>query len=273
MITNNLYNYDCFRGFVLDAEIPNDVREDLENKDSLSKSQYFVESIASEEKIEDTRDSLDDMIDEIHDDEKKIGIIKLKTMHDEKDQDGDYSLLSKTIYSLDLSWDFSVSMNYRTWHVPQFYDYIIQDVSESDYTTDYESSYLEQSEEERSIVPLSQFYQEVAYEVYSSECDVDYGKRYIFIGNFDHEFKKTTYIQEKEYRKDLDICRHFHIKKVWLYSYREFKRTYGSDELRKLVKYNNERQTWTLILPNYMFSRELCIAIAIVSADRFIIVY
>ncbi|GAG53029.1 unnamed protein product, partial [marine sediment metagenome] len=121
--------------------------------------------------------------------------------------------------------------------------------------------------------PLSQFFQEVAYETYSSEVGVKYGKRYIFIGNFDEEFKYTTYIQDKEYRKDLDICRHFGVKKVWLYSYREFKRTYGSDELRKLIKYNEDRQTWILTLPNYMFSRELFIAICICTADRFIIVY
>ena len=273
MITNNLYNHDCFRGFVLDAEIPNEVREDLEEKDTLGKSQYFINGIDSEEKIDEIRDSLDDMIDEIHDDEKDIGIIKLKTLHDQMDQDGDYGILSETIYSLDLDWDFSVSMNYRTWHVPNIYDYLIRDVGESDYTSDHESSYLKQSEEERSIVPLSQFYQEVAYETYSSEVGVKFGKRYIFIGNFDNEFKKTTYIQDKEYRKDLDICRHFGIKKVFLYEWRTFKRSFGSDELRKLVKFNEERQTWILVLPNYMFSREFLIALSICAADRFIIVY
>ena len=207
------------------------------------------------------------MIDEINGDGKVAGIIKLPTMFDRLDGDNDYDLLSNTIYSLDLPWDLSVSMNYRTMHIPTIYDYLIRDMEEYDYTSDYEPTYLEQDQLEANIISISQFYQEVAYEIYSSDVGVRQENRYVFIGTFTKKFAKTSYMLNDEWKKDLDICRHFGVSRVFFYEWSGFKRYHS---LTALIRHNENRQRWILVIPQYMITRELFIALGIIIADKLV---
>jgi len=257
------------RGFAVDAEIPKSYHVDLKNKDIYEKGEYMFNQMPSKDEMKKIQHNLNKMINEINDDGKVVGIIKLPTMFDQFDNDDDYDLLSNTIYSLDLDWDFSVSMNYRTMHIPTIYDYLITDMSEYDYTTDYEPTYLEQGQLERNIIPISQFYQEVAYEVYSSDVGVKQENRYIFIGTFTKKFKYTSYMQNDEWKKDLDICRHFGVSKVFFYEWTGFKRYHS---LSALIRHNEFRQKWILIIPQYMITRELFSALGIIIADKLVFI-
>ncbi|MFX1478394.1 MAG: hypothetical protein ACFFCI_09695 [Promethearchaeota archaeon] len=266
LILNNLYyGYENMRGFLVDAEIPKNYYSDLENKDMFQKGEYLINQMPSDDRLQKLRSSLSSMIKDIHIDEKKIGIIKLPTLFDQIDGDDDYNKLSNTIYSLDLPWDLSISMNYRTMSVPTVWDYLIRDTSKYDYTTDYEPAYLEKSEAERNLVPLSTFFQEVSYEIYSSDVNVKRNHRFIFIGTFKKEFKDTSYIQNKEYKKDLDVCRHFGMSKVFFYDYSGFTRFYN---LSSLIKYNEDRQSWVMWIPNYMITREFYAALVVIVIDK-----
>ena len=268
LVINNLYNYENMRGFCVDAEVPKSYHTDLKDADVYEKGEYMFNQMPTQNKLDKIQRNLNKMIEEIKDDNKKCGIIKLPTMFDQLDQDDDYDLLSNTIYSLDLDWSFSVSMNYRTMHVPTVWDYLIRDMSKYDYTTDHEPAYLQEDQLERNIIPISQFYQEVSYEIYSSDVGVKQKNRYIFIGTFTRKFRKTSYMQNKdEYKKDLDICRHFGCSKIFLYEWSGFKRF---NSLNSLIRHNNHRQKWILIIPQYMVTRELFVAISIIVVDKFL---
>ncbi len=265
LIRNDFYNYENMRGFVVDAEIPKSYHTDLEDADIYEKGEYMFNQMPSQDEMKKVQYNLNKMINEINDDGKVIGIIKLPTMFDQLDGDNDYDLLSNTIYSLDLPWDFSVSMNYRTMHIPTIYDYLIQDMSDYDHTSDYEPAYLEQGQLERNIIPISQFYQEVAYEVYSSDVGVRQKNRYIFIGVFTKKFKDTSYMQNDEWKKDLDICRHFGVSKVFFYEWNGFDRYLS---LTSLIRHNSRSQRWILVIPTYMITRELFVALSVIIADK-----
>jgi len=267
LIINDLYyRYDNMRGFLVDAEIPKTYYTDLENKDIYQKGQYFVNQLPSENRLQKIQNALSDTIKEIHNDDKKMGIIKLPTVFDNLDDDDDYNKLSNTIYALDLNWDFSVSMNYRTMHIPTVWDYMIRDTGKYDYTTDYEPAYLSKTQLERNIVPISTFFQEVSYEIYNNEISgVSQKHRYIFIGTFNKKFKETSYIQNDEWKKDLDVCRHFGVDKVFFYDYSKFKRFYSLDSL---IRHNESRQKWLLIIPNYMITRELFVSLSVIILDK-----
>lgn len=268
MIANNLYYNDYMKGFLVDAEVPKEIIEDLEEYSFLQRANYFVKNLPNNHDVRKAQETLEDFIKLVHEDEKDAGIIKLPSMHDEIDGDGDYSRIQRTIYGLDLDWDFSISMNYRTMHIPQFYDLLIEDLGKYDYTSDYQISYLEQTEVQRNIIPLSQFYYEVGIELYTSEVGLeDIEDKYIFIGTFDKKFKDTTYIANKEYKKDLDICRHFGVKKVFFYDWKGFKGRYGSDELKDLKNHLKRRTGWLLVLPNYVLNRDLMYSIFIAFID------
>ena len=269
LVLNNLYNYENMRGFVVDAEVPKSYHTDLKDADVYEKGEYMFNQMPSQNEMDKIQSKLSEMIEEIDEDGKVIGIIKLPTMFDHLDNDDDYDLLSNTIYSLDLDWDFSVSMNYRTMHIPTWQDYLIEDMGKYDYTTDHEPSYLQQSQLERNIVPISTFYQEVAYEVYSSDVGVKQSRRYIFIGVFTKKFKYSSYMQNDEWKKDLDICRHFGVSKVWFYEWSGFNRYLS---LTALIRHNSRSQKWILIIPQYMITRELFVALSVIIFDKLLFI-
>lgn len=271
LIVNGLYYYSSLRGFVVDAETPSDIIEAFGDYSFTQKCQYFVKYLPSRRDLKRAEEELDDLIDLIHDDKKDIGIIKLPAFYDELDYDSDYSILTHNIYSLDLPWDFSIAMMYRTQHVPTLADYMIQDMDKYQYSKDYELEYLEDEQLERNIVPISTFYYELVFELHSTELKIDPEDRYIFIGNFERKFEDTSYINNKEYQKDLDICRHFGCKQVWFYEWRTFRYHYG---LNDLIDHNEDlHDEWRLTVPVFMFNREILLTLCIASADRFLYVY
>lgn len=272
LITNNLYYYPSLRGFVLDCETPREIIEDIGDKSFLEKSQYFIKHMPSRRDLNRAEEALEELIELIHDDEKVMGIIKLPSFYDELDFDSDYSILTRNIYGLDLDWDFSISMNYRTQHMPGIFDYMITDMDQYSYTSDdYELEYLQEEQLERNTVPLSTFYYEVAFELNSNELGIDPEDRYIFLGTFKLKFKDTDYIKDKEYQQDLDICRHFGVKKVWMYEWRTWKHHYSLDDL---IDHNEDlHEKWSMHVPVYMFNREIFLALCTAIGDRFLYVY
>jgi hypothetical protein len=213
LVINNLYNYENMRGFCVDAEVPKSYHTDLKDADVYEKGEYMFNQMPTQNKLDKIQRNLNKMIEEIKDDNKKCGIIKLPTMFDQLE-------------------------------------------------------YLQEDQLERNIIPISQFYQEVSYEIYSSDVGVKQKNRYIFIGTFTRKFRKTSYMQNKdEYKKDLDICRHFGCSKIFLYEWSGFKRF---NSLNSLIRHNNHRQKWILIIPQYMVTRELFVAISIIVVDKFL---
>lgn len=270
---DSMYDSPSLRGFVVDAETPREIIEDFGDYSFTEKCQYLIKNIPSRRELNRAEEKLDELIDLIHKDQKKIGIIKLpaSALYDELDFDSDYADLTRNIYGLDLPWDFSIAMMYRTQHVPTIFDYMITDMDDYQYSKDYELEYLEEEQLERNIVPISTFYYELVFELHSTELGIDPEDRYIFIGNFKKKFHETSYIENDEYQKDLDLCRHFGVKQVWFYEWRTWKSHYS---LNDLIKHNEDlHDEWELIVPVYMFNREILLTSFIAFADRFLYVY
>lgn len=270
LILNDLYyKYDNLKGFLVDAEIPKNYFSDMENKDMYGRGNYVVNQLPSDDTLKKIQEGLKDIIDITHVDNKDFGIIKPLTTFDSLDNDNDYNKLSNTIYSLDLPWDLSISMNYRTQRVPTLADHIIRNSDEYDYTNDYKPAYLEKSQLERNLVPLSTFYQLTAYDLYYSEVGIPKDHRYIFIGVFSSEFKETSYIQEKEWKRDLDVCRNFGSKKVFFYYWSGFIKYY---DLKDLIYYKEHKSVWVLWIPNYMITRESYSSLSLIIADKLLFI-
>jgi len=277
MMNWSIYYTKYFKGFMLDAEPSGESIEDLQNKGTIDKIEYFVDRIPTERENEKVEKSLKVFISAANDDGKKVGLIKMTSWYDEYDDDGDYSQLMRNIYHLDLDWDFSITMIYRTKHIPFLYDYIIRDVDDYDYVNEYtdpsyEVEYLEESQEERNVQPISEFFTDVGYAVRSDDIDIPEDKRYVFIGVFHRKFKGTSYINEKQYKKDLSICQHFGVKKVFLYQWSSFKSRYGLGELRRLRLYRNSKTKWVLILPSYVFNRDIGLDLLCIGLDRLVLI-
>jgi len=278
MMNWSIYYTDYFKGFMLDAEPSKENVDTLEGKGTMDKTEYFIDGIPSKKENEDAEKSLTNFIKAANDDGKDVGLIKMTSWYDEFDDDGDYSQLMRNIYHLDLPWEFSITMVYRTKHIPFLYDYIIRDVGSYDYANeytdpDYEVEYLEESQEERNVQPISEFFSDVGYAVKSSDVNVPENKRYIFIGVFHRKFRDTTYIKEKQYKKDLSICQHFGVEKVFIYQWSSFKSRYGVGELKELRVYRDTKNKWVLILPSYVFGREIGLDLLYITMDSLIFIY
>lgn len=269
LINNSLYYY--VKGICVDAESPSDYFDKFEDDDVTSTGEYFVKNLPTERTIRKAQEKMEDFINLIHEDGKEAIIIMNPAYLDEEDEDHDQSLLAKTIYSLDLKWDASVAMLYRTARIPSPFDYVLYGLKDyHEIQSDYDVEYYETEKEDKYTMPLSEFYLKVSLELSGSAVDVEEDDRYIFIGNFHRRNRHTTYIKEKEYRKDLDICKHFKVGKVWLYEWSTFKSRYGEDEVGKLGRYNKKNEKWILTYPAFSLNRELLYILIIVIADRFL---
>ena len=255
-----VYNHPSFKGFLMDAE-PN--IDDLEDKGYIDRFQYFLDDIPNEERLEEIEKELKKLIDEAHDDNKEVGLIKPLSTFDELDGDHDYSDLTEQFYSLDLDWDLRISMLYRTRYKPDMWDYLMFNMK--DYYVSERS--LGNYELEEEILPLPNFYTKVAMELESDEVDVPKDKRYIFIGTFHKEFKDTDYIDKGGYLNDIDILRHFDLDKVFIFDWDNWKERYDGD-LENLIENLNQDDEWELTLPNYVISREIFVMIFIIYLDR-----
>jgi len=256
----------------VDAEPPKRIFSDLEYSGMIDKFGYFFDTLATKEEIELMTSKMTEFVELIQEDGKKAGIIKVTTMFDELDNDMDYSLLTKTIYQLDIDWDYSVSMIYRTQHIPTFFDYILEDLGQYDYTSEFQISYYDAEPLQRYLTGTVEYYYQVAFELASEEVNVDSDSRYIFLGSFDLKFSNTSYIQDKEYLEELDICRHFEMDKVYFYMWSSFNQQYGFDGLKELIAHNNQEASWFLVIPSFLFQRQAIFYFLYGIFDRFIII-
>ncbi|MEA3248437.1 MAG: hypothetical protein U9Q73_01900 [Nanoarchaeota archaeon] len=250
-IANGIWSYVDF--IEVDAETPINLVNDLEEE--ASSGLYLFSALTSDEEIEIARTNLSLFIKAIQDDGKEAGIIKLPSIQDQLDGDRDYNLLTQNIYQLDLNWDYSVSMVYRTSPALNLYTLLLGNLQEYDYISD-ESELLYSANQPTQ--PIQDFYSLVKFERESTEVNVPRAKRFMFIGTFDYEFRDTDYVKNKEYKLDLDICRHFDMDRVYIYKWRWFRYWYGREAgVIDLINHKSQYETWTINMFGYAFYRKL----------------
>lgn len=262
----NMTNYPIFfrnKGFLFDAEPSTQDVEKMKSLNPLDKYKYLSKNRSNKTQIEKAQKDLNELFDVIENDRIDIGIIKTPSIHDELDNDRDYSELTGTIYGLDLNWDYSISMIYRTRNKPDMYEYLMLNTGEY-----FIESSLSNIKIEKEIMPLHSFYTKVSLELNSNEIDIPNNKKYIFIGTFHKEFEYTSYLKNKDYLKDIDICRHLKIEKIFIYDWENFRKFYGENGLYDIITHIEKEGKWTLILPSYSLQKEILILLALSFHDR-----
>ncbi|MFX1452020.1 MAG: hypothetical protein ACFFCM_14375, partial [Promethearchaeota archaeon] len=222
--------------FSIDAEPPDELTDSIQDKDLLETLYNGYNNYPNQKEINEATDALREFKELIEEDGKECGMIQGSSFLDNADQDGDVSLFLRNVYSLPIQWDFKVTMLYRTNRLqfdesddepPEFF---IKSVSIF-YGALIEGTKFTTSE-------LS-FYQNVALEENSGD---NFAKEhYIFIGNFKKEFEDTTYIKNKQYFMDFDICRHFKNERVFFYDLKGFLSHYGWEGIDELGKYAQQK--------------------------------
>lgn len=236
---------EYLHGFCVDAETPQYYIEVIETMGQTDTYNYLVDNFPTPEEIEENEKGLQDFVKMVRNDGKKAGIVRLGHILDSSDQDGDMSLLFRNIYSLDVKWDYSVMMLYRTQRYAGLEEG--QSPTEKLLTFFYENFFGIFTQGSVTTTSLHSFYQNVAMAQQPSIVDVDPDNQYIFIGNFDREFEDTDYIKNKEWKEDLDVCRHFYEEEVWFYILGGFKYHYGGwDSLREVGRHNKQHREWTM---------------------------
>lgn len=228
-ISEGIMNSPYVSSFSIDAEPPDEYTDYIHNSDFLNAFNYGYKNYPEEKEITEATDSLREFVELVKDNGKECGMIQGYQFLDNADQDGDISLFMRNIYSLPIKWDFTITMLYRTNRLQydetddELPEFMIKAISIY-YDAVIEGTKFTTSE-------LS-FYQNVAFE---ENFEDDLAKEhYIFIGNFKREFKDTTYIKDKQFYKDLDICRHFKHEKVFFYDLKGFLFHYGWEGIERL---------------------------------------
>ena len=94
-------------------------------------------------------------------------------------------------------------------------------------------------------------------------------EHYIFVGNFKREYKRTTYITENQFYKDLDICRHFGNDKVFFYDLKGFLYHYGWEGVEQLGQYNQNEKVSYVEYKNYKSITFLTFYCGLILIDMF----
>lgn len=270
LITENLYNYSNFKGFVFDAESDLGVMELFRNMETIERLNYVFYNIPTRQQVEYVENKLNDMVNIAHNDNKLMGLVIMPTYYDEIDGDKDIAMYLRNVYGLDVNFDFSVSMCYRTVHVPTVFNIFLNDIEYfHNVSTDLEIEYFQQDVLEQNIVPQFRFYYIVQYELSGSPIGIENREdRHIFIGTFWDKFSSTSYIINKEYQEDVDICRQLGTSQVWMYYYIGFTVLYGERQgLEDLINYLSQRQTWYLQLPYFYLNRDILLGYLVVMLD------
>ena len=263
-VEEGLMDNQHVRSFSVDAETPVEMLEKIIG-DNVSDSILFgYNNYPTLEEIEKATNAYVEFTDLIRRDGKKCGMVHAAKYLDPVDNDGDLSLFARNIYSLDINWNFTIPMIYRT-------NYF----RESDITV-IPPMYLEIStrlfygatiDGTRFTISDLSFYQIVNMEQNSKSINSE--NQYIVIGNFEKGFKNTKYIQEKEYLKDFDICRHFNKEKVFFYDLQGFLYHYGWEGIKELGRHNQQKNTTYLNYDNYKSFAFLTLYFALILVDIF----
>ena len=186
------------KGFMVDAETKEEIVEEIEGNGPIDSTNYLTDNYPTREEINEAEEAMQKFTEEIREDGKDAGLVRIARVLDESDGDDDMNLLTRNIYGMDIDWDFTVTMLYRTNRADAvggiepgdnkdiglllneiFLGSVIEGVKYT--TSDYS------------------FYHSVAIEQTKSEVNVNIENQFIFIGNFKSEFNETTYIKEKQY--------------------------------------------------------------------------
>jgi hypothetical protein len=205
-----IMNSPFIKSFSIDAEPPKDTTEEIHDQGFLDILEYGYNNYPAEKEIKEAKQALEEFTDLINADEKKCGMIQGYRFCDKIDQDGDVSLFLKNIYSLPIKWDFTITKLYRT---NRFQCVESDDEPPEFFIKSLSIFYGALIEGTKFTTSELSFYQNLTLEVNSKDDLID--KNYIFIGNFKNEFEDTKSIKEKQFCKDLDICRHFRCGKVF----------------------------------------------------------
>ncbi len=262
-IENGIFYSDQIKAFTVDAEQPKYIGDDLASKDLYEGIDYIIENFPTEEEINNATITLQDFIDLVHEDGKQAGIIRARSNLDEGDDDGDIELMNRNIYSLDVEWDFSVTMLYRSQRLHKAEEGSTIDLVENLLLNIYGATQTETA----FVYSRYYFYLFTGIEQTPGDINVKPENQYIFLGNYKAEFEETTYIEDKEFMYDLDICRHFGEEKVFLYNFEGFMYSFGEEGIEELIEHNNQFESWELEYYGYQTQSNLLFLFALVVLD------
>ena len=262
--TEGIMNSTYIKSFNIDAEPPKRYIDSVGDYDLMGMINYLIENFPTKEEQAAATEELNNLNKLIRSDGKEAGIIRITTYMDELDGDGDIELLLRNLYSLDVFYDYSISMVYRTEIIPPetegsaeaFAAGLFQNVFGSLYTEDYTLS-------------AYNFYYRVGIE--QTKGEINATNQYIFIGNLDPRFNGSEYMLNKEYLDDLDICRHYNEEKVFFFNYMNFIDNYGVGELDRLVIHNQEKLSWELKYTSIATAISIVIYLVFTFLDRLLI--
>lgn len=239
-INESVFDSPYIKAFTIDAEPPIDRLEKIDEGDIFNGINYLLKQFPSEEEIEKATANLQELVQKIRSDGKKAGIIRTRRYLDETDGDGDLELINRNVYSLDVEWDFSVNMLYRSQAIKESEEGSAQDIA-----TDTLVEIFGGSKTDGAYV-YSRFFFYLFVGIEQTKSELDTNDQYIFLGNYKAKFEETDYIKDEEFLYDLDICRHFSEKKVFLYNYEGFTYHYGEEGLKELFEHNQQKDSWVL---------------------------
>lgn len=235
-----ILSHPALKSIFLDAETPEHLlQEKFSNNISASLNEGLEEFPSEYEKLEATEDYIK-LINRVHQDNKSCGMVRPSYFFDTTDQDGDLSLYTNNIYTLDIPWDQEITMCYRT-------HYLGKEEGVFDPPRHVRMSYKMflggHSEEDVLTMSEYNFYQVVNVEKERAMTEGLGINQYFFIGNFDPKFANTRYIRERAYYTDVDVCRHFETKKVFFYDLLGFLYHYGWQGIVELGLYLRRQKT------------------------------
>lgn len=243
--TEGILDNPYLKSFCLDAETPHEYVDEMNGKGPIDSINYAIDHYPTDEEVKESEEDLQEFVDAVRGDGKKAGLIIMGANLDSIDGDGDISLLFRNVYSLDVEWDYTVSMLYRT---NRYLDADEDESSAEDLAGAFFDAFVgTYTEGTKFTTSPHSFYQNVATLQQQGDVQVDPDHQRVFVGNFKVEFEETDYIKNKEYQKDLDICRHFGEEEVWFYELGGFKYHYGGwDALKEIGEYNQQHDKWDL---------------------------
>ncbi len=254
----------CLKSFSIDAEMPGE-NYDLSSKgNTTGLTSVGYERFPSDSEIEEVTSYYEEFTDAIKKDGKLCGMVQATRFLDNADTDGDFTLLTRNIYSLPIEWDFTVTMLYRT---NEF-----RTDENNDSPPEFNAKALSifyGASVQGTMFTTSElsFYQNVALEENSHNLAKEH---YIFVGNFKRDFAKTDYIKDKEYFMDLDICRHYGNEKVFFYELSGFLYHYGWEGVWELGQHAKQKEPRELTYSTYKSLTFLSFYCLLIIGDLFI---
>lgn len=243
LLNENLFNESGIKAFLIDAESSETFAKETADLNPIEIINYLTLNLPNESIIVNASKSLIDFTNKVHSDGKLHGIIKSPTFFDASDGDHDLGYLFHNVYGIPITWDFSVNMLYRT-EVAGGQVIIGNTSFFSDLYNNIFNFYGTIEENKFNVISKHFFYINVA--ALQSGGEVLANERYVFIGDTQDIFAKTSYIENEEIYDDLDICRHFNEEKVFIFLYSGFWQHYGEEGLNKLAAHCKQTESWVL---------------------------